>query len=241
MALSLEKKQELVGLQLAKKNIPEGLIMRVKSATDVSGSMQGLFNSGVMQELFNRLIPVAMRFDDNGELESFAYGSKAEALEPIVADDFDTYVNDKFLPSISSKVLWGGTDFIPALKLILEDITGVEVVEKPVKRFFGLFQGTEKVETPKSLFPPTYVMFQTDGDTHDETGAEAMIKKFADKKTYIQLIGVGRGSNFGWLKKMADKYDYVGFVTFPDLANTSDQKMYEALLGDELCTWIKAQ
>lgn len=230
MALSLEKKRELVGLQLAKRNVPDNIIMQVKSAMDVSGSFKNFFTNGTIQELFNRLIPVAMRFDDNGSLESFAFSDQACSVPDIKPEDFDSYVNDKFLPAVPRNILWSGTDYSTALKLILEDVTG-----KKSGFFGGMFSKT------KSLYPPTYVLFTTDGDTSDKSAAEAELKKFADKKTYVQLIGVGRGSDFDFLKRMADKYDYVGFVTFPDLANTSDQKLYEELISDELCTWIKAQ
>jgi hypothetical protein len=233
VALSLDKKKELVGLQLAKRNVPTDLIMRVKSIMDVTGSFEWAFNDGTIQELYNRLIPVAMRFDDNQSLESYWFSNAAGVAPEIKPEDFDNYVG-KFLASVPDKNLWNGTYYAKALEALWDDINGKETVSKG---FFGLF----KKEQQKSLYPPTYVMFVTDGDAYDETEADKLLAKFADKKTYIQLIGVGRGSSFNYLKRMADKYGHVGFVTFPDLEKTSDQKLYEAMLNDELCDWIKQQ
>lgn len=234
MALSLDKKQEQVGLRLEKFAVPKNVIMRVKSIMDVTGSFRRAFGNGTIQEMFNRLIPIAMRFDDNGSLESYAFSDKAEACPEITEADFDNYVDNTFLPFLERKnILWNGTYYATAFKALWDDVMGTEKT--------GGFLGMFKKKTQKSLFPPTYVMFTTDGETFDEPETEEYIKLFADKKTYIQFIGVGEARKFAFLKGLADKYDYVGFATFPNLDNTSDEQMYEALLSEEVCTWIKQQ
>lgn len=43
---------------------------RVALAMDYSGSMDWLYDNGSVQETISRLLPIALRFDDNGELES---------------------------------------------------------------------------------------------------------------------------------------------------------------------------
>ena len=90
---------------------------------------------------------------------------------------------------------------------------------------------------------PSYLMFITDGDTDqtDQRTAEALLKEMASSNIYIQLIGVGRGARFTFLKDMADKYDHVGFVTFPDLDRVTDDQMYEQLLSEEACEWMKTR
>jgi len=225
MGISLEKKVELVNEVLARRHVPTNIKLQVKSAIDISGSMCGMFNDGTVQELTDRLLAVAVRFDDNQSIESYAFGSGAVQLGDIKPTMFGNYVDNYFLPEAEkSRYLWSGTDYASALKLIMKDGGG--------KGFFGF--GAKKPE-------PTYVMFITDGDTENERESEKLLAEFEKQNTYVQLIGIGRGSRFGFLKEMADKYDHVGFVTFPNLEQVSDEEMYDQLLTDELATWIRAR
>lgn len=246
MALSLDKKVEMVRLSLEKRNVPNDIIMQVKLALDVSGSAKGLYQSGAMQELVDRFIPVAMRFDDNQSLESYAFSDSIQQMQDVKPEMFGRYVNDFFLDDIRSGVLWSGTKYSVALEGMMEDFisTRQETIELPASGFFGkLFGKTEKqsvtvLETPT---PPVYIGFATDGETNnDESQTEAIIQRLTTLNTYIQFLGIGR-ENFRFLKRMADKYGHVGFATFPDLANTSDQAMYDALITDEVCEWIKSR
>lgn len=231
MALSLEKKTELVRIQLAKNNIPEGLIMQVKMQLDVSGSFERDYDRGTINELVNRLIPLAMRFDDNGSLEAYAFSSRAVKTRDVTAADFDSYINAKFLRD-AKDVLWLGTKYSTALQLLKEDIS-------PKKSFLGSLFGGKKQAAADNV--PNFVMFITDGenDGSDERKTEELLAEFAERKTYVQMIGVGYG--FSFLERMKNKFPHVGFVNFSDIANTSDEDMYKKLLDDKLCNWIKAQ
>lgn len=235
MALSLEKKQEIVRLSLEKRNVPN-IVMAVKLVLDVSGSIQGLFDNGTMQELVDRLIPVGMRFDDNGSLEAYAFGSNIQSVVDIKPDDFGSYVSKKFLKQVARSILWSGTEYGIALEHVKEDWAEVNAPKKG-----GFFKGLfGKPDTPVKQ-APAFLMFVTDGeDQGSPSEAEAHIRELGEMNMYIQLIGVGN-SNFGFLRQMANKYDHVGFVTFPDLADISDEFMYGALLNDELCDWIKTR
>jgi hypothetical protein len=228
MALNLEKKQELVRLCLEKRKVPTDIRLAVKLALDVSGSARPLYRNGTMQELVDRLIPVGMRFDDNKSIESYAFGSTIEQVGDITPDDFGSYVDTKFLREAGA-VLWSGTQYATALSRILKDTNG--------KTGFlgGLFGSKKKAPTP------SYLMFITDGETQgDEAATERLLSDYRGSNVYVQLIGVGR-ANFSFLENMADMFSNVGFVTFPDLEQTSDEAMYEALLGEELCGWIKGR
>lgn len=232
MALSLEKKTELVRIQLEKNNIPNDLVMQVKMILDVSVSFKWAYENGTINELVNRLIPLGMRFDDNASLEAYAFGSQATKTSDITVKDFDSYIDKKFLKDARS-VLWGGTAYASALRLLMEDIKPTSAP----KSFLGKLFSSKKVEQNSDV--PNFVMFITDGDSGDESETERLLAQLAGTKTYVQLIGVGYG--FRFLKRMADKFDHVGFVNFTDISNTGDEEMYKQLLGAELCNWIKAQ
>jgi hypothetical protein len=244
MALSLEKKQEIVRLSLEKRNVPTDVVMAVKLVLDVSQSIQWMFDNGTIQELVDRLIPVGMRFDDNGSLEAYAFGSSVQSVSDITAADFGSYVNKKFLKQVSRNVLWSGTEYGIALEKIQEDWEEV-LAGKPASQggLMGSLKGLfgKKKEVVQEKQAPAFLMFVTDGeDQGSAVEAEAHIRTLGEQNMYIEFVGVGNAS-FRFLKAMAGKYDHVGFVSFPDLANTSDQALYEALLSDELCTWIKTR
>lgn len=230
MGLSLEKKQEIFRLTLEKRSVPTGIIMAVKVMIDVSQSMQAMFASGTVQEVVDRLIPVAMRFDDNQSLEAYAFSSKVQQVKDIKPEHFGDYVRTVFLPSVKNSVLWGGTSYSVAWNQLSQDIT-------PSKPGFlkGLFGKKQEVQ------PPSFVLFATDGDTQgDEYESEQQLIDLASKNCYVLLVGIGR-LRFSFLERMADKYDHVGFVSFPDIATISDEAMYEKLLSEEVCAWIKSR
>jgi len=223
MSISLEKKVDLVKAVLAKRSVPDNVSLQVKAAIDISGSMQPMFANGTVQELIDRLLAVAVRFDDNQSIEAYAFGSGALRLRDIQPDMFGSYVSRVFLPEAQqSRFMWSGTQYASALSMILRDV-------KP-----GLFGFGRKVK-------PSYLMFVTDGDTSDERETEELLKKLGEQNVYVQLIGIATGSRFAFLKRMGDKYDHVGFVTLPNLATMTDEQLYEALLSEELATWIQSR
>lgn len=230
MALSLEKKAEIVRLSLAKRNVPTDIRVAVKAGLDVSQSMDTLYANGTVSELMTRLLAVAMRFDDNGELEMYAFGSDADQVPAATEKNYQTYINDIFIPAAEEAGVWmGGTKYSRMLKLLKSDI-------KPAKSglFGGLFGGKAAAD-----YTPSYFIFPTDGDTqYDEDETDRLLNDLASMKIYIQFVGIGRKS-FPFLDKMAAKYSHVGSVSFPDLNKTSDEQMYEQLLSDEFCNWIK--
>lgn len=56
-------------ISLAKERDLSGVKSRVALALDFSGSMSSLFEDGTVQSIIERLIPLALNFDDNGELD----------------------------------------------------------------------------------------------------------------------------------------------------------------------------
>ena len=70
MAIDLLKRK--VGIVLEKRQLPQ-VTCEVKFALDISGSMQSLYDNGTVQALTDRLLAVASRFDDNGEMEVWTF------------------------------------------------------------------------------------------------------------------------------------------------------------------------
>lgn len=56
--------------------------------------MDWLYDNGSVQETISRLLPIALRFDDNGELESWLFSNGAERLKAANADNYSSYVKN---------------------------------------------------------------------------------------------------------------------------------------------------
>ena len=90
---------------------------KVALAMDYSGSMDRLYYNGSVQKVITRLLPIALKFDDNGELESWLFSNGSQKLEPVNANNYSTYVDDYML---SSGMTMGGTNYAPVLKDIVK-------------------------------------------------------------------------------------------------------------------------
>ena len=83
-------------------------------------------------------------------------------------------------------------------------------------------------------------LFVTDGANDDRRQAAEVLRRSQDQAIYWQLIGVGPAREFGFIREMADELPNVGFVNLSSLS-MSDEALYDQLLNDELCGWVKGR
>ena len=246
MAIDLLKKK--VGIVLEKRKLPQ-VTCEVKFALDISGSMQGLYNDGTVQNLTDRLLAVASRFDDNGEMEVWTFTDNFDEAPTVTESMHEGYI-DKHILRNSEIYKWGGTSYSPVMMDIIEKSfteetkTTKTVEQKPgfLGRLFGAKTVTTEVESwaisNRQPEFPIFVPFVTDGDNSDHAETERTIQMCADKNIYWLMVGIGRES-FSWLKRIADKYPNVGFVKIENLEKISDEDFYMQLLNEEFCAWVK--
>ena len=103
-------------------------VARVALAMDYSGSMSNLFRNGSVQETVSRLLPIALRFDDNGELESWLFSNGSERLAAVTKDNYSTYVR-KVMNKANMSM--GGTNYAPVLKEMVSYYKDIEPSEVP--------------------------------------------------------------------------------------------------------------
>ena len=186
---------------------------RVVVVIDRSGSMSGLYNNGSVQTTLTRLLPLGLRFDDNGEVEVYAFSDGFNKLKPMTKDNFDDYVERKM-----RKLPYGGTNYAPVLKQVLKDYD----------------HGSPY---------PTFVIFITDGSNWDTAETDKVIIKSAKKKhkLFVQFVGIG-GDSFSYLRKLDDlggrEADNTAFVAVKDLNKLSDDELYQKLL-EQYIPWLK--
>lgn len=209
------KKNLIQSLCLEKKEL-SNLTARVAVVMDFSGSMESLYEDGTVQAILDRLLPLAMQFDDNGEMEVWLFEDSYYRVPNISLDNYYNYLkNEKILECYGM----GGTRYSPVIKDVVHKYT---------------------VEEPSSL--PSLVLFITDGDNfdYDKKPSNKAIIEASQYPIFWQFIGIGR-SSFRYLEQLDEmdgRYvDNANFFSVNDLTNITDEELYNRLLN-EYPQWI---
>lgn len=180
---------------------------KVALAMDYSGSMDRLYYNGSVQKVITRLLPIALKFDDNGELESWLFSNGSQKLEPVNANNYSTYVDDYML---SSGMTMGGTNYAPVLK---------DIVKYYRKH--------------KTNNIPAFVIFITDGENWDAYETDQIVRVISKFNMFVQFVGIGEES-FSYLRKLDDldgrECDNTGFISVKDMNKMNDNDLYTELL-----------
>ena len=245
MKFVLEKEVEKTRLVLQKKNV-KNIKAHVVIDLDVSGSTSDLYNSGLFQKAFQRILPVGILFDDNQEIDVYTFNNDhnfAHVQPNATANNFDDYIS-RFILNNRNVPKWGGTDYVPVLKANLEEFGFYKSAEK--KSFFGLIskKSREKTLTENSTTGyPVIIYFITDGQNSDTHETVELLEecKQNNVNAYIQFIGVG-DANFGFIQHLALDLENVGFAHLRDFEKIVDSDGFtDIILNDELCNYLRNQ
>lgn len=180
---------------------------RVALAMDYSGSMSNLFANGSIQDVITRLLPIALKFDDNGELESWLFSDNKERLDAVTINNYKNYVKKVMM---NARMSMGGTNYAPVLKDIVKYYKDVE---------------------PSEI--PAFIIFITDGENWDTEQTNRIVKELSNYNMFVQFIGIGN-ENFKYLKSLDDmrgrKYDNTGFTAVKDMNQMTDEELYTEIL-----------
>lgn len=174
-----------------------------------------------MQKVLVKLFPIALKFDDNRELEVYLFQNDFKKMESMTQNNFATYVNSVIKESVYSM---GGTEYSP----VLESIVNEHLAAK-------------NLETEENKYP-VFVLFLTDGDNsnNDKPKTTKLIREIANQNIFIQFIGIGN-DRFDYLEKLdtlEDRVcDNVGFEKFSSLARADDAEVYNRLLK-QYAEWL---
>lgn len=206
---------------------------------DVSGSIKDLFARGVVQAALERVVPVGIACDVDGQVDVWGFSSGNPGFAETVAvsaKNFRGYVEREMLGGQLDGVFGGGTSYAPVIRGNLQYYGFLERVGA------GWFRrGREVLKEEARDRLPVIVYFITDGENDDHAAALELFEMMEEKEAqiYYQLIGVGNQS-FRFLKEAAKRFDNVGFLNIDDLETFVDSdEAYEMLLPRELCLWLK--
>ena len=214
----MEKAPELVSLvkplvfELKKKNL-ETTVARVGLVLDISGSMVPRFKNGTVQSIVNKTLPLAVQFDDDGELDFWFYGTTARKMNSVNLKNYKMAVPEDW-------------------KHLMLDLGGRNN-EPIVMRMV--------VDEYKDTKIPAYVLFITDGGVNQKREIQNIITEASHLPIFWQFVGVG-GKNYGILEKldtMTGRYvDNAGFFALDDFKKVSNEELYARLL-EEFPSWLE--
>jgi len=223
--LSLEKKIAAAApklVDLAKKATVslekhrlQDAVARVCLVLDASGSMNGQYSRGKVQEVIERLLPLAVHFDDDGELDVWAFSRKVLGLPAATLANYADYIN-----SASGGWRHWGMMSINNEPAVIEQV----------------------IQYNRGTVLPVLVIFISDGGVSKNKEIKRLLTDAAALPIFWQFVGIG-GSNYGILEQLDTLggriVDNCGFFALDDLHSIDEQTLYDRLLG-EFPLWLQA-
>ena len=203
-------------VQLEKKNLL-GLTARVALVLDASGSMDGQYRRGDVQKVVNRLMPLAIHFDDDGCFECWAFAQKTIQLDNVTLNNVNDFINTTQRGWKNWHVGARYNEEIPAIEAVI-----------------AYFQKMKDQI-------PTYVLFISDGGVGSRRQMQKLLTKAAELPIFWQFVGIG-GRDYGALEKLDEMsgriVDNCNFFSLDRIESVSDERLYELLL-EEFPDWLK--
>ena len=214
----MEKAPELISLvkplvlELKKKNL-ESTVAKVGLVLDISGSMVPRFKNGTVQSIVNKTLPLAVQFDDDGELDFWFYGTTARQMDSVNLKNYTKAVPDDWKHLMMEL---GGRNNEPiVMRMVVDEYKDTKI--------------------------PAYVLFITDGGVNQKREIQNIITEASHLPIFWQFVGVG-GKNYGILEKldtMTGRYvDNAGFFALDDFKKVSNEELYARLL-EEFPSWLE--
>lgn len=227
MSISLTKEQskvrlekrtkevsEVVKINLTKHNLSPDTKARVAFVIDISGSMTTAYKRGYVQEIVEKIFPIAINFDDNAEMDVWIFEDGFRRMPAMNKDNYYGYVQREIL---DKNCRFGGTSYAP----VLNDIAKYYLEEHPEPS-------------------PVYVIFITDGDNFDKTETTKVVKELSNYPIFLQFVGVG-GAGFNYLEQLDDmggRYvDNADFFEADFNDFSTENNLYQKLL-QEYPDWL---
>lgn len=211
-----ERKKSI--LDLKKKKGIEGQKARVVLVVDFSGSMNSLYKNGTVQDTVERVLPLGLGFDDDGQVDTYIFHHSFKKLpNNITIKNLDGYVDNEIL----KKYDMGATSYAPVIYDIIKEFGNK-------KALFGFGDSQPANE-------PTYVIFITDGNSDDKAESKKAITEASNHGIFFQFIGIGN-ETFDFLQKLDDlagrRVDNADFFKIQNLSSISDDELYNKLMTE---------
>jgi stress response protein SCP2 len=237
------------GISLEKKGLSEHRA-RVALCLDISMSMNRLYKSGKVQALCERVLGMAVQFDDDGACDVFTFGTGGYDEGPLDLHNYQGWIPEM----LKRRRLEGGTNYKLAMQA--------------VRRHYFPDTAGGKRTSPLQEELPVYVIFVTDGQTTDQGGTKQQVEWSSYEPLFWQFMAIGQSSrnvtagvappkkqnmfaarmaaltagNFQFLEELDDMpgrfVDNADFFSVADPAELSDEQLYD-LMMNEYPGWLQ--
>lgn len=210
----LDLRKKTLAVELEKSNISQQKA-RVAFVLDHSVSMRLLYQNGTVQETLERIFPLALTFDENGEMEFYLFDDFFQESEPVNNANIANYTKEVIMAKHGK---YRGTSYAP-------------VMEEIIKRY-----GKKE---PSRI--PTFVVFITDGNNCDHAKSQKALIEASHYNIFWKFVGIGK-EKISFLEKLDNMrgrfIDNANFVDIHDLSKIDDTHLYHLLL-EEFNIWLK--
>jgi len=254
--VSLEKRFEdkapkLVNLaKIATVSLEKNNLSKVKAKTafiiDASGSMMGQYTKGQVQEVVNRMFPLGVHFDDDEELETWAFALHSKKMSNVTFSNYEKYVTteDSGWQNWMRQLNSSYNNEPTVIRDVITHFTGLVAPELKTEKS-GFF--SSKVVNSNEFAPaitsktPIFVLFISDGGVSKNAEIEFLIKWSSTLPIFWQFIGIG-GSSYGALEKIDDMpgrhIDNADFFSIDDLKQLTEAQLYDRMMT-EFPKWLE--
>src|SRR4051812_12403251 len=163
------------GISLEKKGLSEHRA-RVALCLDISASMGSLYRSGKVQALCERILGLAVQFDDDGQCDVFTFGTGGYEEGPLDLRNHAGWIDGM----LQRRRLEGGTNYNLAMQSL--------------RRYYFPDGNAGPRNAPRQDKLPVYVMFVTDGQTTDQDGTRNQITWSSFEPIFWQFMAIGQSS-----------------------------------------------
>lgn len=218
---------EIARVSLSKRGLG-GLTAKMCLATDISASMRERYARGAVDRLLTRCLGLALNIDDDGAIDTCAFGLNAHWLGEETADTYRTFTSRLLRrPGLEPNTYYGKM---------------MRMIRDHYRR------------QPDFGRMPVYVMFLTDGGTNDPRLTEQQIVEASEEGIFWQFMAVGelprglkRGRStlpkgFDFLEMLdtmpGRKVDNANFFAVEDPDDVTDAELYDLMMA-EYPDWLE--
>lgn len=202
---------------IKKANGIENQKAKVVLVLDFSGSMRSLYTDGTVDSILERLLPVAMAFDDDQKIDLYLFSNICIYIGELGESD---------ISGISAKLM---------RKYNMNSTKYANPIDEIIKETVAANDG-------KPATVPTYVIFVTDGenDLDDKRPAMASLIEASKHSIFFQFVGIG-SAKLEFLEKLdtltGRTVDNANFFQITNINEETDDSLYQKLMN-EFPTWL---
>jgi hypothetical protein len=254
LKMDLDKSAKSLKLALSKAGVTPDIQAEISMDIDVSGSYDDELRDGMVNMLVGRLVPWAMVFDPDKQMDIFTFSSgkgSAHHAGTVTPDTWEGFVQNKIVNRVPG--YGGGTEYSHVLEKNLKHFgwladDDAKTDSRPRGLFGRLFGGRRNTEQAAAsrARKRSIILFNTDGSNNDKERTRQVLRDSQnrrDKVYFLFLAYSNQAETFSFLKDIGDEFSNTGMVAIRNLdwfVSQSDDELNNELLNDELITWLKA-